>query len=280
MIPHNFEYSAPTTLNEALGLLANENAKALAGGMSLIPMMKLRFAAPEQIVDLGRLPDFNTIREQAGEIHIGAMTTHYEIESSALLRSQCPLLAEVAHHIGDTQVRNMGTIGGSTAHADPAADYPAALFALEAKLKLVKAGSERTVTVDEFFVDTFTTALEPGELIQEIIVPLEQSGAGTSYQKAQHPASGFAIVGVAARVHKSGSKINWARVGVTGLSNKGFRATSVETAVTFGSPEDAAAKVADGVDANSDLYASADYRAHLSRVYTARAVREALSRTA
>jgi carbon-monoxide dehydrogenase medium subunit len=280
MIPQEFEYAAPTTLNEALGLLANENAKALAGGMSLVPMMKLRFAAPEQVVDLGRLPGLNYIREQGGEIHIGAMTTHYEIESSALLRAKCPLLSEVAHHIGDTQVRNMGTIGGSLAHADPAADYPAALFALEAKLKLVKAGSERTVSVDDFFVDTFTTALEPGELIVEVIVPVEQSGTGTSYQKVSHPASGFAVVGIAARVHKSGSQINWARIGVTGLSNKGFRATEVETAATFGSAKEAAAKVADGVDANSDLYASAEYRSHLARVHTARAIEHALSRTA
>src|ERR1051326_9017717 len=123
MIPQNFEYSSPAALDEALGLLAHESAKPLAGGMSLIPMMKLRFAAPEQIVDLGRLPGLNYIREEGGEIHIGAMTTHYEIENSALLRGKCPLLAEVAHVIGDTQVRNMGTIGGSTAHADPAADY-------------------------------------------------------------------------------------------------------------------------------------------------------------
>jgi carbon-monoxide dehydrogenase medium subunit len=246
--------------------------------MSLVPLMKLRFAAPEQIVDLGRLPDLNYIREEAGAIHIGAMVTHYQIESSALLRGKCPLLSEVAHHIGDTQVRNMGTIGGSTAHADPAADYPAALFALEAKLKLVKAASERIVSVEDFFIDTFTTALEPGELIQDIIVPVEQNGTGTSYQKVQHPASGFAVVGIAVRVHKTGSDINWARVGVTGLANKGFRAPNVETAITFGSPEAAAAKVADGIEPNSDLYASAAYRAQLARVYTARAIRQALSR--
>lgn len=278
MIPQNFEYTAPTTLNEALALLSKENVKALAGGMSLVPMMKLRFAAPDGIIDLGRLPDLNYIREQAGEIHIGAMATHYQIESSALLRGKCPLLSEVAHQIGDTQVRNMGTIGGSTAHADPAADYPAALFALEAKIKLVKTGSERTLTAEEFFVDTFTTALEPGELIQEIIVPLEQAGTGTSYQKVPHPASGFAVVGIAARVHKSGSKINWARIGVTGLASKGYRATAAETAATFGSPDEAAAKIAEGADANSDLYASAEYRLHLAKVYGARAIRQALSR--
>jgi carbon-monoxide dehydrogenase medium subunit len=278
MIAQNFDYAAPKTLDEALGLLANENAKALAGGQSLIPIMKLRFAAPEQVVDLGRIADLNYIREEGGQIRIGAMTTHYEIESSPLLRRASPLLAEVAHHIGDTQVRNMGTIGGSTAHADPAADYPAALFALEAKLTLVKPGSERTVTVDEFFVDTFTTALEPGELIKEILLPVEQNGTGTSYQKVQHPASGFAVVGIAARVHKSGDKINWARIGVTGLAGKGFRATAVETALTFGAVEDAAAKVADGIDANSDLYASAEYRSHLAKVYTARAIRQAIQR--
>jgi len=241
-------------------------------------MMKLRFAAPGQLVDLGRVPSLNYIREEGGEIHIGAMTTHYEIENSALLRAKCPLLAEVAHNIGDLQVRNMGTIGGSTAHADPAADYPAALFALEAKLKLVKAGAERTVAVDEFFVDTFTTALEPGELIQEIIVPVEASHTGTSYQKVQHPASGFAVVGIAVRVHRSDSGVEWARVGVTGLANKGFRAAGVEGAVKNGSPEDAAAKVAEGVDANSDLYASAEYRSHLARVYTARALHQAMAR--
>lgn len=280
MIAQNFDYIAPASLDEALALLADDNTKALAGGMSLIPIMKLRFAAPDKIVDLGRLPGLNYIREKGGEIHIGAMTTHYEIESSALVRGQCPLLSEVAHVIGDLQVRNMGTIGGSVAHADPAADYPAALFALEAKLKLVKKGAERTLSVHDFFVDTFTTALEPGELVQEIIVPVEQSGTGVSYQKVSHPASGFAVVGIAARVHKSGSEINWARVGVTGLAGKGFRATAVETAITFGTPEAAAVKIAEGVDANSDLYATAEYRAHLAQVYAARAIRQALSRTA
>lgn len=278
MIPQNFDYAAPVTLEEALQLLSNENAKALAGGMSLIPMMKLRFAAPDRIVDLGRLPGLNYITEKGGEIHIGAMATHYEIENSALLRGKCPLMAEVAHHIGDTQVRNMGTIGGSVAHADPAADYPAALFALEAKLKLVKAGSSRTVTVDEFFVDTFTTALEPGELIEEIIVPVEQKGTGTAYHKVPHPASGFAVVGVAVRAHKAGSKVEWARVGITGLSNKGYRATAVENAIAGSSPEDAASKVAEGADPNSDLYASAEYRAHLARVHTARAIKQAVDR--
>ena len=285
MIAQNFEYSAPSNLKEALGLIADGSAKVLAGGMSLIPLMKLRLAGPDQVVDIGRIKDLNYIRESGGMLQIGATTTHDQIESSALLRSKCPLLAEAAGHIGDVQVRNMGTIGGSTAHADPAADYPASLQALDAKLKLVSAKGERTVSAADFFVDTFTTALEPGEIIAEIIVPVEDSGTGTSYHKVVQPASGFAIVGIATRVKKAGGKVAMARVGVTGLANKSYRAVSVEKAVegTGGAPADiqkASALVAQGVDANSDLYASPDYRAHLARVYTARALAAALSRTA
>jgi len=284
MISQNFEYSAPSDLKEALGLIADGNAKVLAGGMSLVPLMKLRLAGPDQVVDIGRIKDLNYIRESGGMLHIGATTTHDQIESSAVLRSKCPLLAEAAGHIGDVQVRNMGTIGGSTAHADPAADYPASLQALEARLKLVSAKGERTVSAADFFVDTFTTVLEPGEIIAEVIVPVEDSGTGTSYHKVVQPASGFAIVGVATRVKKAGGKIAMARVGVTGFANKSYRAVSVEKALegTAGALADiqkASALVAQGVDANSDLYASAEYRAHLARVYTARALASALSRT-
>jgi carbon-monoxide dehydrogenase medium subunit len=283
MIAQNFEYSSPSSLKEALGLIADGNAKVLAGGMSLIPLMKFRFAAPEQVVDIGRISDLNYIRESQGAIQIGATATHYQVESSPLLRAKCPLLAETAGHIGDVQVRNMGTIGGSTAHADPAADYPATLQALEAKLKLVSAKGERTIAVADFFLDTFETALDPGEIIAEVIVPVEDSGAGTSYQKVVQPASGFAIVGIAVRVKKSGGKVAMARVGVTGLSSKSYRAANVEKAVegTAGSLADiqkAAAVVADGVDTNSDLNASSDYRKQLARVHTARALAAALSR--
>jgi carbon-monoxide dehydrogenase medium subunit len=285
MIAQTFEYSAPASLKEALGLLAAEDVKVLAGGMSLIPLMKLRLATPGQLVDIGRIPDLNYIREDKGTLRIGATTTHYQIESSATVRSRCPLLAEAAAHIGDIQVRNMGTIGGSIAHADPAADYPASLLALETRVALVTAKGQREVPIIEFFVDTFTTALEPGEMIREVIVPVEEQSVGTSYQKMLQPASGFAIVGVAARIRKSGGKVTMARVGVTGLSGKPYRAMSVEKALegTAGSAVDvqkAAASVADGVDANSDLHASADYRKHLGRVYTVRALTVALSRTA
>jgi aerobic carbon-monoxide dehydrogenase medium subunit len=285
MIPQEFEYSAPATLKEALGLLKSGEAKILAGGMSLVPLMKLRLATPEHVVDLGRIPGLNEIREEGGSIKIGAMATHYQIESSPVLRGRSPLLAEAASNIGDVQVRNMGTIGGSIAHADPAADYPASLFALEAKVHIAGASSDRTVSVDDFFQDTFTTAVQPGEIVVDIIVPVETAGTGSSYQKMVQPASGFAIVGIAARIRKQGGKIPMARIGVTGLAPKAYRAANVEKLLegTAGSDADiskAVAVISDGVDANSDLHASAEYRRHCGKVYAGRAIRAALSRTA
>jgi carbon-monoxide dehydrogenase medium subunit len=284
MIPVKFEYAAPKTIDEALALMA-QGGKPLAGGMSLIPMMKLRLATPEQLVDLGRLKDLSYIREQAGAIHIGATTSHYDVETSALLRGKCPLLSETASNIGDVQVRNQGTMGGSVAHADPAADYPAALQALEAQIVIRGAKGERAVTAADFFVDTFMTSLEPGELVREVIVPVETSGAGTSYQKVAQQASGFAIVGIAVRIRKSGGKIAMARIGVTGLSNCSYRAIQAEKALEgkAGSASEvqaAAAMVPQGADANSDLHASADYRRHLAVVHAGRAILSALSRTA
>ncbi|HTA45543.1 MAG TPA: xanthine dehydrogenase family protein subunit M [Bryobacteraceae bacterium] len=282
MITSPFEYTVPATLNEALSLVG-AGAKPLAGGMSLIPMMKLRFASPEHLVDVGRLPELNYIRESNGSIHIGASTTHYDIETSPLLRGKCPLLPETAEHIGDIQVRNRGTIGGSTAHADPAADYPAALQALEAKIVLKSAKGERTVEVGKFFLDTFTTALKEGELITEVIVPAEPGSAGTSYKKFLQPASGFAIVGIAARINRSGNTLGMVRIGVTGLSGNSYRATRAERALEgrTGTPAEiqaAAGLVADGVDANSDLHASGEYRTSLAAVYAERALASALSR--
>src|SRR5579864_1416078 len=271
MNAQKFEYTAPKTLDEALHLLA-AGAKPLAGGMSLIPMMKLRLAAPEHLVDLGKLKDLNYVRETGGALHIGATTTHAELESSPLLRQKCPLLAETAAAIGDVQVRNMGTIGGSVAHADPSADYPAALQALEAKFLLQGTKSERTVGAVDFFVDAFTTVLEPGEILREVVVPIDDTRTGTSYQKMAQPASGFAIVGVAARVRQNAGKISFVRIGVTGLSNRAYRAAAAEKALEgkTASPADiqaAAALVAQGIDANSDLHASADYRRHLAVVH-------------
>lgn len=281
MIPEKFEYTAPDSLKSALQLL-DSGAKPLAGGMSLVPMMKLRLATPEHLVDLGKVKELSFIRESGNAIHIGAMTTHYEVETSPVLLRRCPLLAETAAEIGDLQVRNRGTIGGSVAHADPSADYPAALQALEARLVLIGASGERTVTAADFFVDAFTTGLQPGEIVREVIVPAEEVGAGTRYEKVVQPASGFAIVGIAARVRRNAGKIALARIGVTGLSNRSYRATAAEAALAGKSGSSAevqaaAALVTQGVDANSDLHASANYRKHLASVHAARAIAAALS---
>jgi len=282
MIPQSFEYSVPNTLQEALQLLAGGNAKVLAGGMSLVPLMKLRLAAPEHLVDLRRITGLKTLSESSGEIRIGAMATHHDLESSPLLRQRCPLLAEAAKHIGDVQVRNLGTIGGSLSHADPAADYPASLLALGAKVKLVRAGAERTLNLEDFLVDTFTTAAEPGELLTEIIVPVEEPKTGVSYQKMVQPASGFAIVGVAARVRKSNGQISLARLGLTGVAPSPFRAAAAEARLqgSAGSAEDirqAAALVSSNIEANADIHASASYRKQMAQVYAARALHAALA---
>jgi carbon-monoxide dehydrogenase medium subunit len=282
MISQNFEYSCPSTLQDALAMLSDGSAKVLAGGMSLIPLMKLRLAAPEHVVDMRRVPGLDGIRQSSDGIHVGAMATHYKIESSPVLRAHCPLLAETASQIGDVQVRNMGTIGGSVAHSDPAADYPAALFALEAKVRLASARGERTLSFGDFLVDTFTTALEPGEIVTEIVVPTESSGTGVSYQKLHQPASGFAMVGAAVRLARGvgGGGVGFVRVGITGLASKAYRATNVEQILqSTGDVDQAAAVVADGVEASSDLNASAHYRSHMARVYTARAIKVALART-
>ena len=279
MIPQDFEYSAPATLKEALALIAVGERKVMAGGMSLIPLMKLRLAAPEHVVDLGRIRDLNYITESGGVVRIGATSTHHEIEASPVIRGRLPLLAEAAGHIGDVQVRNRGTLGGSIAHADPAADYPASLLALEAKVRLASAKSERIVDAADFFLDPFTTAVEPGEIVQEVLIPVEEPSEGYRYEKVPHPASGFAVVGVAARIKKAGGKVTLARIGVTGTGPRAFRARAAEKLLESGAEIAAAAAiVAEGQEVNTDLYASAGYRRHLTRVWAARALTVAVSR--
>jgi carbon-monoxide dehydrogenase medium subunit len=279
MIAQSFEYLAPDTLGEALRLLASGDRKVLAGGMSLIPLMKLRLAAPTEVVDLGRVRGLNSITESGGVVHIGALATHHDLETSPVIRGRCPLLAEAASRIGDVQVRNRGTIGGSVAHADPAADYPASLLALEAKIRLVSDKSDRTVPASQFFLDAFTTPIEPGEIVLEILAPVEETSEGYRYEKVPHPASGFAVVGVAARVRKRGNAVTMARIGVTGLAPRAFRCDSMERLLEQGADVKWAAQTCgEGEEANSDLYASGDYRRHLARVYAVRAVNMAISR--
>ncbi|HEX8843569.1 MAG TPA: xanthine dehydrogenase family protein subunit M [Pyrinomonadaceae bacterium] len=286
MIPAQFDYVAPATLDEAVGLLTQhqDDAKILAGGHSLIPAMKLRLAQPSMLIDIARIKDLAYISEDNGQIRVGAMTTHYQLESSARLREICPLLSECAASIGDVQVRNRGTIGGSVAHADPAADWPAAILALNAEMVVVGAGGERTIRAEDFFVDMLTTALEPNEILREIRITQPQPRTGQAYLKVAQPASGFAIVGVAASLTMGDDgNCQSASIGITGVAAKAYRAGGVENELTGkaldeGTIASASSHAADGVEANADLYASEEYRRHLAQVYTRRAIQAAAAR--
>lgn len=279
MIPASFDYVRPTTLNEALAALAShEDAKVLAGGHSLIPAMKLRLAQPRTVIDICRIADLSYIRELGSTIAIGAMTTHYGIESSALLCEKCPLLPQVAGLIGDVQVRNRGTIGGSVVHADPAADWPAAILALDAEMEIAGPGGRRTVAAGDFFVEMMQSAVQPNEILAEIRVPV--TAKSVAYVKFAQKASGFAIAGIAAVVDKAAKSV---RVGVTGLAAKAYRAKAVErylkgrelNAETIAK---AATRAAKDVECLNDIHASAEFRAHLAQVNTQRALERAAAR--
>jgi carbon-monoxide dehydrogenase medium subunit len=286
MIPSAFDYQRPTSLAEAVRLLASraDDAKILAGGHSLVPMMKLRLANPALLIDIGRIPELGGIREQDGTLIIGACTTHYALESSSLVRQRCPLLAETAAAIGDVQVRNRGTIGGSIAHADPAADWPAAILALGSQIKLVHNRGERLLHATDFFVDLFTTAMEGHEILTEIHVPVAAPRTGSAYLKVAQPASGFALTGVAAQVTLGANDtMHSVAVGITGVCNVAYRAIATEQALqgqraTAEAITNAAQRATEGADALEDIHASADYRLHLARVYTKRALQRAVER--
>ncbi len=256
MIPAPFDYVRPASLDEALALLAThgDDAKILAGGHSLLPAMKLRLAQPKVLIDIGRLSDLRFIRKDGDCLAIGALTTHYEIESSAPLKSECPLMPEVAAAIGDVQIRNRGTIGGSLVHADPAGDWAAALLALDAEIEVAGAQGRRTIRAQEFFVDIFQSALGRNEILVAVRVP--RTGAKVAYEKFGNKASGFAICGVAVVSSPALS------IGVTGVATKPYRAASLEA-------------LTEGVDVLSDIHASGEFRAHLARVHARRALERA-----
>jgi len=280
MFAAQFDYKVPKSLDEAVSLLAADpdGTKILAGGHSLIPAMKLRLAQPQLLIDIARLKDLSYIRDDGSHILIGATTTHYQIESSELLKQICPLLPACAASIGDVQVRNKGTIGGSIAHSDPAGDWPAAAIALRAELVLAGPNGERTVSADSFFVDLLTTDLQPGEILREIRIKKPTGRFGQAYQKVPHPASGFAVVGVAISLTlKADGTCESASIGVTGVGVKAYRPTASENALVNSSLDDvainnASSHVCDGVDPNADLYASGDYRCQLAQVHTRRAI--------
>jgi carbon-monoxide dehydrogenase medium subunit len=285
MYPASFEYHRAATVEEAVGLLTRfkDDAKLLAGGHSLIPMMKLRLAQPKHLIDIGRVTGLSGVREDGGHLVIGALATHYSVESNAAVRKKCPMLAEAAGLIGDPQVRNYGTVGGSVAHADPAADWPAVMLALGAEMKAVGPKGARTIKADDFFKELFTTALGLDEVLTEIRIPIGGHG-GAAYMKHPHPASRFAVAGVAAAVTlDAGGKCTAARVGVTGVGSHAVRAKGVEAALTGKAPDAAtlaaaSQKAADGIDINADLQGSVEYKAHLTRVYTRRALERAVER--
>ena len=286
MFPASFGYQAARSVEEALELLTKygEDAKLLAGGHSLIPAMKLRLAAPRYLIDIGRVPGLSGVRVDGETLAIGALTVHADVASSDLVRQRLPGLAEAAAVIGDVQVRNRGTIGGSVAHADPAADLPVILTALNAAFVLQSPSGRRTVPADDFFVDFFTAALKPNEVLTEIRVPLPPSGAGTAYAKLGHPASGYVVVSAGVLINRQPSgRCASARVAIGGMGSRPFRAAATEAALQGQAltPEviaAAAAKAAEGTDPDGDTYASADYKRHMATVYARRAIEAAVER--
>jgi carbon-monoxide dehydrogenase medium subunit len=289
MVAATFDYQAPATLRDAVSLLNdNADAKVLAGGHSLIPMMKLRLSEPSAVIDLGRVEGLSYVNESGGGLAIGAMTSYYDIINSDAVQQNVSVLAEAAGEVADPQVRNMGTIGGSLAHSDPAADLPAVMLALGAEVVASSRGAlgrvnTRTISADDFFLDLFTTALEPNEILTEIRIPAQAANSGSAYAKMANKASHFAIVGVAASVTVDGGSVTAARIGVTGAGSSASRASDSEERLVGSSGDadairSAAGRSANGIELNEDIHASAEYREHLTKVFALRAITAAVER--
>jgi len=280
MIPAAFAYARPTTIDEALQAVASggEDVKIMAGGQSLIPVMRLRLAAPETVVDLTKVAELRGVREEGDSIVIGAMTTHSDVLSDPLIERYAPLLAQATETVADRQVRHRGTLGGALAHADPAGDLPAVALALDAEFVIAgPGGARRTVPAADFFVDYLTTALEEGELLVEIRIPKLSGEWGMHYEKFNRVAQAWPIVAVAALVRRENGTIAEARIGLTNMGPTPLRARAAEAAlagVAAGADaiEAAARSAAEGTSPSSDLNAQADYRQHLAQVLTRRAV--------
>ena len=286
MIPASFEYTRPGSIEEALRILARRDpgTKVISGGMSILPLLKLRLAEVGTLVDVGRLSELQGIREGSdGGVIIGAAATYREVLESAFVAERAPLLTEVVQDIGDVQVRNRGTLGGSLAHADPASDIPAAALALDAMLALRSTDGQRAGPVDGFFQGAFDTAIKPTELVVEVRIPRTPAGAGSAYRQLTQPASGYSMVGVAAVVARSMGVISHARVAITGVGDVAYRAKAVES-LLLGSDGSAAtiaaaaAHATDGQQVASDIHADAEYRGAMAVVYTRRAIEAALAR--
>jgi aerobic carbon-monoxide dehydrogenase medium subunit len=276
MYPAEFDYHRPDSVADAIKLLQdNPEAKLLAGGHSLLPVMKLRLAQPTALVDISSLSELAGVSEDGDTLVIGANTTYHDLMNSDVIKNKLPVLAEASDLVGDVQVRNKGTIGGAAAHADPASDLPALLLALEAEFKTVGSGGEKIHKATDFFIDMFTTALEPDEVLTEVRIPNVSSVASATYLKFAHPASGYAIVGLAAVKTNDGT----VRAAVTGSVPIAVRLSAVEAEISGKDLSDdniaaAAEKATEGMDFVGDIHASEDYRAHLTKVYTKRALKK------
>jgi aerobic carbon-monoxide dehydrogenase medium subunit len=276
MIPAQFDYVRPGSVDEAVAALAEhgDDAKVMAGGQSLIPLLRLRLSYPEVVVDVGRVEEMRGIHDDGDHIVIGAMTTHHDVLHDPLVREHAGLIAQATSTVADPAVRHRGTFGGALSHADPAGDLPAVAVALEAELVVAGTGGRRTVPASEFFVDYLQTALAPEEVLVEVRIP-KHTGWGYRYEKFHRVAQSWAIVGVAAAVRRDNGSIAEARVGLTNMGSTPIRATAVEQALAGAAPDGVAAAAehaAEGTSPASDLNGKADYRQHLARVLTRRAV--------
>jgi carbon-monoxide dehydrogenase medium subunit len=282
VIPPEFDYLRPHSVDEAVRALdratsAGEDAKVLAGGQSLLPLLRLRLAYPTALVDLGGIGELRGVRQDGDQLVIGAMTTHHEVIHDPLVFTHCPVLAQATSTVADPAVRHRGTIGGALSHADPAGDLPAVALALDAEFVIAGPDGRRHVPAAEFFSDYLETAVQPGELLAEIRVPVLGPEWGTAYEKFNRVAQAWAIVGVAALVRRDGDTIAEARVGLTNMGRVPVRARAVEQALvgrpaTAEAVRDAASQAADGTSPPTDANADADFRRHLARVLTGRAV--------
>jgi aerobic carbon-monoxide dehydrogenase medium subunit len=282
MIPAKFEYVRPSSVDEAVGALASggEDAKVIAGGQSLLPLLRLRLAYPDLLVDIAGLDELRGVTDGGDHLLIGARTTHYQVVHDPLIGQHCGLLAEAAATVADPAVRHRGTLGGSIAHADPAGDLPAVIVALGATLIARGPAGDREIPAGEFFVDYLTTALEPGEILTGIRVPKFGTDWGYRYEKFHRTAQAWAIVGVAALVRRSNGQVAEARVGLTNMGSVPIRAAAVEAAAAGAQASSealqaAAASADEGTQPPADLHGAPDYRRHLARVLTGRALEAA-----
>ncbi len=281
MIPTSFDYVRARNLNDALKAMG-KNSKVIAGGHSLLPLLRFRLAQPDRLIDIGQLPQLKGIKKAGGGLKIGAATTYRELLESKDVKALYPLIAEVTEHIGDLQVRNAGTIGGGLAHADPAADMPPVMLVLDATFALQSKGGKRSVPARKFFKGPFTTALKPNELLVEIQLPAPPKGAGTAYASFEQAASGYALAGAAVLIAVAKGMITRADLAFTGLADAPFLAPAAAKLVGTQGGSDLIAQVTSlavaGVEANDDIHANADYRKHIAAVAARRALTEALAR--